>query len=60
MTAYSKHRVHVLDGRRGMAALMVVVYYSFSPSEFVDAFVGVDLFFVLSGLSSVTPTGISF
>lgn len=43
---------HTLDGMRGVAALFVVALhtaYAFHPLSFPNAFIAVDLFFVLSG-----------
>jgi len=52
MTAYAKHRFHVLDGMRGVAAILVMLvhYYSdFYLRCLKNTFLAVDFFFVLSG-----------
>jgi peptidoglycan/LPS O-acetylase OafA/YrhL len=53
VTSYTKHRFHVLDGMRGIAALAVMLfhYHSFGVHSrfFSNTFTAVDFFFVLSG-----------
>jgi len=54
MTTYSKHRFHVLDGMRGIAAICVMLYHYklFGGSRIAwlhNGFMSVDFFFVLSG-----------
>jgi peptidoglycan/LPS O-acetylase OafA/YrhL len=48
--AYSRQYYPALDGLRGLAILLVILYHNFSfISHFFFAWLGVDLFFVLSG-----------
>lgn len=54
MTSYSKHRFHVLDGMRGIAAIIVMIFHYYissnSPSPLMqNAYIAVDFFFILSG-----------
>ena len=52
MTAYSKHRFHVLDGMRGIAAIVVMIYHYYWDLHlrcFKNPFLAVDFFFILSG-----------
>jgi peptidoglycan/LPS O-acetylase OafA/YrhL len=52
MTAYSKHRLHVLDGMRGIAAILVMLYHYYSDLYLrclKNPFIAVDFFFILSG-----------
>lgn len=45
-------RFYVLDGFRGLAALLVVVYHYVDPSEYPflsNSYIALDMFFVLSG-----------
>ena len=55
MKSFSKHRIHVLDGMRGIAAVIVMLYHiiaKFNPNCSLlptNAFIAVDFFFVLSG-----------
>jgi peptidoglycan/LPS O-acetylase OafA/YrhL len=45
-----RHRFHVLDGMRGVAAIMVMAFHYFSPLPYLkNAFIAVDFFFILSG-----------
>ena len=51
-SASKDHRFHVLDGMRGVAALLVVFqhyYHPFFSVYFPNAFISVDFFFILSG-----------
>src|SRR4030095_2778309 len=48
--AYSRQYYPALDGLRGLAILLVILYHNFSfINHFFFAWLGVDLFFVLSG-----------
>src|SRR5208282_1510836 len=52
MTAYTKHRFHVLDGMRGIAAIVVMIYHYYLNLHFrclKNPFLAVDFFFMLSG-----------
>src|ERR1700733_9805135 len=52
MTDYTKHRFYVLDGMRGIAAIIVMLYHFYLDMHlryFKNSFVAVDFFFVLSG-----------
>src|SRR5271163_1950173 len=52
MTAYTKHRFHALDGMRGVAAIVVMVYHYYLDSHLrclKNPFLAVDFFFILSG-----------
>jgi peptidoglycan/LPS O-acetylase OafA/YrhL len=52
MTSYTKHRLHVLDGMRGIAAIQVMVYHYYSDTHLSflkNQFLAVDFFFILSG-----------
>ena len=52
MTTYTKHRFHVLDGMRGLAAVVVMVFHWFYDEHFTllrNSFIAVDFFFILSG-----------
>jgi|ERR1019366_9100173 peptidoglycan/LPS O-acetylase OafA/YrhL len=52
MTAYSKHRFHVLDGMRGIAAIAVMIYHYYWGLHLrclKNPFLAVDFFFILSG-----------
>lgn len=52
-TPYSRHRFHLLDGLRGVAAIMVVSLHAaqqfHAPLPFYNACICVDFFFCLSG-----------
>ena len=52
MTTYTKNRFHVLDGMRGLAAVVVMIYHWFNDEHFrllKNPFLAVDFFFILSG-----------
>jgi peptidoglycan/LPS O-acetylase OafA/YrhL len=52
MTDYTKHRFHVLDGMRGVAAIMVMIYHYYMHLYLrclKNPFLAVDFFFILSG-----------
>ena len=52
VTSFQKHRFHVLDGMRGIAALMVMLFHFYSRYSFPflkNTFIAVDFFFILSG-----------
>ena len=53
---YTVRRMRALDGLRGMAAVLVVIYHADWPNQFTalnlvkNGYLAVDLFFILSGL----------
>lgn len=47
-TSLSKH-VPELDGLRGIAIILVIIHHQLTPFSLAGGFLGVDLFFVLSG-----------
>ena len=52
MNSFTKHRFHVLDGMRGIAAIMVMLSHYYSRMNyrfFFNTFNAVDFFFILSG-----------
>ena len=52
MTDYKHHRFHVLDGMRGIAAVIVMLMHYYIHSDiryFCNAYLAVDFFFILSG-----------
>ena len=52
MTTYAKHRFHILDGMRGLAALLVMLTHFYTvnrPAFLSNANLAVDFFFMLSG-----------
>ena len=52
MTSYTKHRFHVLDGFRGIAAIMVMFFHYYNQLYLrclKNQFLAVDFFFILSG-----------
>ena len=51
MTGYTKHRFHTLDGMRGIAAIVVLVFHARHGNFrcFINSYLAVDFFFVLSG-----------
>ena len=46
-------RIHSLDGLRGFAIVLVLIFHSFMPYT-QGGFIGVDIFFVLSGFLITT------
>lgn len=46
---FEKQRLHGIDGLRGLAVLVVVLYHLEIPSAFEAGFLGVDVFFTISG-----------
>jgi peptidoglycan/LPS O-acetylase OafA/YrhL len=49
VTTFSQDRFHVLDGMRGLAAILVMLYHYYLLGSPATTFLAVDFFFILSG-----------
>ncbi len=49
---FKNHRFHVLDGMRGITAILIMLYHYYRPHNYSflsNTFIAVDFFFILSG-----------